>query len=218
MAIVPAYNEGKKIEQVVKDLLLQVDSVVVIDDASTDKTGVHAKRAGAHVLSHRINRGQGAALETGHIYARMMGADYVVHFDGDGQMSAQDIPPALEHLKENNADMLVGSRYLGQATNMPWSKRNILAPLARLVDRIFSGVKLTDSHCGFRVLGQKALGLIHITQDGMAHATQIIALSKQQGLRLVEFPVHITYEHYGQGALGGLKIIKELILGKIMKL
>ena len=91
LAIVPAYNESKRIGSVVRSLFDHVDMVVVVDDASRDATATLAQQAGATVLQHTVNRGQGAALETGHAYARSIDATYVLHFDGDGQCNLLNI-------------------------------------------------------------------------------------------------------------------------------
>ena len=92
IAIVPAHNEESSIGSVVRSLVRHVDQVVVVDDGSRDATAKEAASAGAVVLRHAINRGQGAALETGHEYARRAGADFVLHFDADGQFDAADVP------------------------------------------------------------------------------------------------------------------------------
>lgn len=218
VALVPAWNEAKHIQSVIEGLQEFVDLVVVIDDASTDKTADVAQKAGAVVLQHRINRGQGAAIETGHIYARKYKADYVVHFDADGQMDPADIAPALDTLKQTSVDLVLGSRYLEDTSGIPFTKKYFLLPVARMIDRMFSGVKLTDAHCGFRILGKKAFGCIEITQDKMAHATQIIELARKHQLKFTEVPVHISYHEYGQGVSGGFRIIKELLIGKVTRL
>jgi glycosyltransferase involved in cell wall biosynthesis len=216
LALVPAYNEEKRIEQVLQGLFLQVDSVVVIDDASTDNTVEVAERSGAIVLRHEMNRGQGAALETGHEYARQVGADYVIHFDADGQFSVSDIAPALEKIQSENADILFGSRFLEKKSNVPWSKKYIIFPLGKIVNLIFGSLPLSDVHNGFRILGKNALEKIRITQDRMAHATEIPVLAKKHNLQYVEFPVEVTYHEYGQGGLGGVKIVKDLFTGKFI--
>ncbi|PIR04254.1 MAG: hypothetical protein COV59_03670 [Candidatus Magasanikbacteria bacterium CG11_big_fil_rev_8_21_14_0_20_39_34] len=213
VAIVPAYNEGRTIERVVKELLSCVDSVIVVDDGSTDATAQKAKQAGAVVLSHKINRGQGAALETGHEYARKIGADYVLHFDADLQFDIQDIVPAFHALQESKADILVGSRYLDNRSNIPFTKRYILSPISRVVDFLFGGLKLTDAHNGFRILSKRALRSIVITHEGMAHATEIPRLVKKNKLTYIEFPVKVTYHEYGQNLFGGINVVKDLILG-----
>lgn len=213
LAIVPAFNEQQTIERVVRGLQDKVDKIVVIDDASTDNTGAVAQQAGAIVLRHQMNRGQGAALETGHEYARQLGADYVLHFDADGQLDPADILPALHTLQDHQADILFGSRFLGKDSNIPWSKKNIIFPIGQIVSRAFGSLPLTDVHNGFRILAHYALQKIFITQDRMAHATEIPVLTKKHGLRSIEFPVKVTYHDYGQGGRGGVQVVKDLLTG-----
>lgn len=217
LAIVPAHNEEKNIGSVVRSLFNHVDKIVVVDDCSNDRTFETAFELGVTVLRHEINRGQGAALQTGHEYALQTGADYVVHFDGDDQFCAEDILPALEKLKESKADILLGSRFLGIESNMPWFKKHILHPLSRLVNKIFTKLKLSDVHNGFRILNRNALEKIIITQDGMAHATEIPALVKKHNLRYMEHPVRVVYHEYGQSVPGGLRILRDLVMGKFVK-
>ena len=217
IAIVPAYNEAKNIGSTLKSLFDHVDQVVVVDDGSVDKTAAIAKSAGATVLRHRINRGQGAALQTGHEYAINTSADFVLHFDGDGQLDVMDIKPALERIKETSSDVLLGSRFLDDRSNVPLSKRYLIHPIGRLFQRLFHGLKLTDTHNGFRILNQKALLKIKITQDGMAHASEIPVLAKKNNLKIVEFPVRVVYREYGQGVGGGFGILKDLFLGKFVR-
>ena len=217
IAIVPAHNEEKTIGSVVQSLFEHVDRVVVVDDASSDATSREAEHAQAIVLRHEINLGQGAALETGHTYARGMNADYVLHFDADEQFDAADIDPALEKLQAQGADILFGSRFFDKRSNMPWFKRHVLAPLGRIVNLLFGAVQVTDAHNGFRILNKKALDKIRITQNRMAHATEILALTKKYNLNYIEFPVQVTYHEYGQRAVGGFKIVRDLLWGKIVK-
>lgn len=217
VAIVPAYNEEERIGSVVRSLFHHVDAVLVVDDASRDRTAACAEEAGATVLSHIINRGQGAAIETGHAYARSIDADYVLHFDGDGQFDPSDITPALAAFQKNNADILFGSRFLGVHSNVPWIKRRILLPLARFFHQLFFRVRLTDAHNGFRILSKKALGTMVIRQDRMAHASEIPILAKKHGLRVLEYPVKITYHEYGQGGLGSVHIMRDLFFGRFIK-
>jgi glycosyltransferase involved in cell wall biosynthesis len=217
LAIVPAYNEEKRISSVIKSLLSHVDEIVVVDDCSTDKTVDVAQNAGATVLRHKINLGQGASLETGHSYARERGAQYVLHFDGDGQLSVEDIKPALEKLKNEHADIILGSRFLDDRSQVPLFKRKILLPVGVFINKLFTGLKLTDAHNGFRILNRTALEKIKITHDRMAHATEIISLIKKHNLKHVEFPVKIVYHEYGQRSLAGFKILKDLVFGRFVK-
>lgn len=218
IAIVPALNEEKRIGIVVRGLTEcgVVDEVVVVDDGSKDMTAKIAREAGAVVLSHPINRGQGAALETGNVYARSRFADFVLYFDGDNQFSPSDINPALSALSSSGADILFGSRFLDTRSNIPFFKRYILFPMARLIDRAIGGLVLSDVHNGFRLLSKTALSKIIITQEGMAHATEIPMLVKKHKLKHIEFPVKVIYHEYGQGLSGGFTILRDLILGKFV--
>ncbi len=217
VAIVPAFNESKIIGSVVQSLFSHVDKVIVVDDGSKDLTEAEARQAGATILSHKINRGQGASLQTGHDYALDLGADYVLHFDGDGQFDTADIKPAFEKLKNSGADILFGSRFLDNRTKIPWLKKYILFPPAKLFNKIFGGVNLTDIHNGFRILSRRALEELKIEQDRMAHATEIPAKAKRLGLKYIEFPVKVTYHRYGGGLKHGLGVVKDLLLGVFLK-
>lgn len=217
IAVVPAYNEEKIIGSVIRDLFNQVDKVVVVDDGSKDNTVQVAEKAGAEVLVHDINRGQGAALQTGHEQALKLGADYVVDFDGDGQFDSKDIERALLFLQEKQAEVLLGSRFLGTESKIPFSKKYFLFPLARIINRIFGGPKVSEAHNGFRIYTKKALEKIIINQDRMAHATEILSLIKKYKLVYVEFPVKVIYHEYGQGVGGGIQVVKDLIWGRFLK-
>jgi len=217
LAVVPAYNEEANIHQVVKNLRQFVDKVVVVDDASTDKTFSEAQKAGATVIRHKLNRGQGAALETGHTYARSVSADTVVHFDGDGQFDPAEIPQALAFLKKHKANVLLGSRFLEKKSNIPAFKKIVLLPLARLFDRVFTGLSLSDAHNGFRILDKKALHTMHLVQNRMAHASEIPQQIKQHSLKFVEFPVTVQYTRYGQSAHGAIAIIKDTLTGLFIR-
>lgn len=217
--IVPAYNEAKRIAAVVSKLQAQdvVDRVVVVDDGSSDTTAAEAKSAAAVVLRHKLNRGQGAALETGHAYARQNNATFVVHFDGDGQFDVTEIAPALHALKQKNADILLGSRFLGAKTNMPWVKRALFVPFGKLINWFSGGVQLTDAHNGFRILSKKAFHTLYIRQDRMAHATEIPAQIKALRLSYMEYPVSVEYHEFGQGVRSGFRVLSDLFLGTFIK-
>jgi len=216
-AIVPAHNEEDSIGPVVAGLLQQVDRVVVVDDGSLDATAEAAQRAGAFVLSHAVNRGQGAALETGHEYARRAGASFVLHFDADNQFDSADIVPALKALKAAQADVLFGSRFLDGRSNVPWFKRAIILPVGRIINRLFGTHRLSDAHNGFRILNRRALHAISIRHDRMAHATDIPIQAKQNDLSVIEFPVKVTYHEYGQRAGKGFDVVKDLMFGLFIK-
>ncbi|MDD2757756.1 MAG: glycosyltransferase family 2 protein [Patescibacteria group bacterium] len=217
-AVVPAFNEERNIGRVVRDLFQHgCERVIVVDDGSTDQTAATAGDAGAVVLRHLINRGQGAALETGDRFALASGAEAVVHFDADGQFNPADIALARELMREKDLDVVLGSRFLDRRSQIPFLKRRLILPVGRLVNYFFTGLLLSDAHNGFRLLTKNALAKIKITQDGMAHNSEIVAQIKKYGLKYAECPVEVTYVEYGQGLTGGLKIIRDLFLAKFLK-
>lgn len=216
MILVPAYNEAKTIVTVVKDLLSISDAVLVIDDGSTDATAELARASGAIVLRHRLNRGQGAALETGHVFARERGATYVAHFDADGQFDAADIPAAFQTVRSGKVDIVLGSRFLGGEESVPFFKRMLVLPVARLIDKMFGSVSLTDAHNGFRVMNKQALDVLRLTQDRMAHASEIPQLIKKHALQYIELPVSVSYKEFGQGPVGGFRVLRDLLIGKFI--
>lgn len=212
LVVVPAYNEEKNLANVIDGLFKAgFKDIVVIDDGSKDNTGRVAKLSNVKLLTHAVNRGQGAALETGNQWARQNGYDTVIHFDGDNQFEAGDIANALNHLQKNNLDAVLGSRFLGTAEKLPLSKRYFILPLARVVNFFFTKAWLTDAHNGFRILGPRALDAVKIKQSGMAHNSEIIAQLKKNSLRFAEVPIKVRYFHYGQNFSGGVKVVVDLI-------
>lgn len=190
----PAYNEEARIGASVTDILSQVQAVVVVDDASQDRTGQIAQDAGAIVLTHVLNRGQGAALQTATDYAlKHLDPDIVIHFDADGQMQASDIEGMIGSLLRGEADIVLGSRFLGKdAENMP-AFRKLVLRAGVLFTFALSGIRVTDSQNGFRALSRKAAEDIRISLDRMAHASEILDLIKVKSLRYCEHPVTIRY-------------------------
>ena len=215
--IIPAYNEEKNIAGVISDLVARYPEakIVAVDDGSKDNTAEMAQKAGAIVLRHLINRGQGAALATGTEYALSQGAEIIVHFDADGQFEARDVTALVESIKSGQVEAVLGSRFLSRSNHIPFSKKYFILPLARVVNFLFTGLWLSDAHNGLRALSRRAAESIKIEQDRMAHNSEIIAQVKKNNLKFIEMPVTVKYHRYGQGFFGGLKIIKDLILQKI---
>lgn len=213
LVVIPAYNEEKRIGRVIRGLFEHGHTnILVVDDGSTDRTVQISKDFGIKVLVHPINRGQGAALETGNLYARMNGYQTVVHFDADGQFNPADILPAINFLKDKNLDVVLGSRFLDERSKIPFFKKTILLPVSRWINYVFTGVLLTDVHNGFRIFSEKALKNINITQDRMSHNTEILQKINKNKLKYAEFPVEVKYHEYGQGVGGGIKILRDIII------
>ncbi len=217
-AVIPAYNEEERIAQVVKQVAKYVQKVIVIDDGSTDQTGKSIDTPKAVLLRHFCNLGQGAALQTGLDYSRKHQADIVITFDADGQFQASQIPRLLKPLLNNQADIVLGSRFLGKTKNLSLSKF-ITLKFAILFTYIFSEINLTDTHNGFRALGPQALKTIKITENRMAHASEIIDQIKIHHLRFVEIPITVTYDRYsqkkGQSIFNAVNIFIDLIVNRL---
>jgi len=217
ICVIPAYNEAKHITEVISRVRPFVDEVVVVDDCSHDETASLARASGASVLIHPINRGQGAALQTGNDYALSKGADIIIHFDADNQFVAEEIPDLILPVATGHSQVALGSRFLSKKSDLPKFKRIIIMPLARLVNRLFFNIKLSDPQSGFRVLGKEAAQKIRIKNDGMAHCSEILHQLFKNKIKVEEVPITVIYHEFGQKFSGGFKIIKDLLIRKIIK-
>jgi len=216
--IIPAYNEEKSIVAVLRGIQAANSAyrIVVVDDCSTDNTATRAQSAGVIVLRHAVNRGQGAALKTGTAYAIKQNANIVVHFDADGQFVAGEIADVIAPLIADATDIVFGSRFLGKDSNMPFLKRKLFLPLARLIHKFFK-IKMTDPQSGLRAFRAAVFEKIAWQQDRMAHCSEIIFNAFQNKLRVREVPITVIYREFGQRFSGGLKIIKDIFFHSFIK-
>lgn len=218
--VVAAYNEGTVIARTVREIRQRYPHVVVVDDGSRDRTAQEALAAGATVLVHPLNQGQGAALQTGIDYALEQGAERIVTFDGDGQHDLDDVPVMLEAMDRGGVDVVLGSRFLGRTSGMPW-RRRVFLKVAVLFTNLTTGIRLTDTHNGLRMLGADAARRIRITQNGMAHASEILEQIAAARLSWVEVPVHIRYTEYslskGQSMSNAVRILSDLFGSRMTK-
>lgn len=207
--VIAAFNEARVIRSVVAEVAAEGYSVVVVDDGSRDETASAARLAGVTVLRHVINLGQGASLQTGIEYALRKRAATIVTFDADGQHCVEDIPSLLAALTTH--DIVLGSRFLGKDIEGATKRRKMLLKTATLMSNKMSGLALTDAHCGLRAFRASAAPKLTITQDRMAHASQLLHRIKSSGLRVTEVPVTIRYTAHsmakGQGAFQAVRIL-----------
>jgi len=215
--IIPAHNEQDNIFGVIKSVQELTPNIIVVNDASTDRTQEIVKLLNCYMLEHMVNRGQGAALQTGTEFALQKGARIIVHFDADGQMLAKDIYRIITPILDEQADIVFGTRFLEKKSKIPWTKKYFILKPAIIFNWFFTGIKLSDAHNGFRALSQKAAQAIKITQDNMAHATEILDQVRAHDLNYTEVPVEIVYNQYGQKFTSGFKIIRDLIFAKITR-
>jgi len=217
ICVIPAYNEQEHIAAVIERVRPFVEEIVVVNDCSRDQTAAIALAANATVISHPINRGQGAALQTGNEYALKQGADIIIHFDADNQFQAEEIPDMTRPIEKGEAEAVLGSRFLSKKSNLPALKRRVIMPLGRLVNRLFFGIRLSDPQSGFRALNRTAAEKIKIENDGMAHCSEILHQLFAKKIKTVEVPITVVYYEFGQRLGGGVRIVKDLLIKKIIK-
>lgn len=200
---------------VIGELLGTFPHVVCVDDGSTDSSAAAARAAGAVVVQHPVNLGQGAALQTGFEYALQdpeMSA--VVTFDADGQHRVSDALAMVRRLESGEADVVLGSRFLDGRTKIGPIKRLVLRTAA-LQTRLSTGLALTDAHNGLRAFNRNVVMNLHLTQNRMAHASELVQVIVALKPRWTEHPVEIIYTDYskakGQSLLNSVNILADLL-------
>lgn len=213
--VVPLYNEAQVVGDVIAAASLTFPKIVCVDDGSTDDSVRLAREAGAVVVHHPVNLGQGAALQTGFDY--VMGDPdmrYAVTFDADGQHRVEDAVRMVQALRDEDVEVVLGSRFLGSTTRAGLAKRALLR-LAVVFERMTTGLKVTDTHNGLRALTRTALEQIRIRQNRMAHGSEFLREIARSGLPFREEPVHIVYTDYtrskGQSMWNMVNIMNDLI-------
>jgi glycosyltransferase involved in cell wall biosynthesis len=225
--IIPVFNEAKVIEDVISELPKSIDAIskistIIIDDGSTDETReilrlIHRKNT--YTLYHVLNRGQGAAVQTGFDVAKRLRADIAVTFDGDGQHKADDIEALIQPILEKKADIVNGSRFK-KKQRIPLIRRFYNFG-ANFVTWLMSGFLLSDSQSGMKALNKKALKEIEIKANGYEFCTELIREASWYKFRIVEVPVHVSYSKYtlkkGQSFANGLTTICKLVIRSLLK-
>ncbi|MGU3644446.1 glycosyltransferase family 2 protein [Microbacterium sp. C23T] len=214
--VIPLYNEAAVIGDVIAGLLPSFPHVVCVDDGSSDGSAAIAEAAGARVVRHPVNLGQGAALQTGIEYAlEHPSARYLVTFDADGQHRVDDALGMVRRARESDLSIVFGSRFLDDRTNPGLIKRVILKTAVWVTNKS-TGLRLTDAHNGLRVIRRDAAERVHLKQDRMAHATEIVLQLGNTGLAWQEYPVELLYTDYskakGQSVLNSINILVDLVV------
>lgn len=203
--VIPAYNEEKAIEMVVKESL-RYSYVLVVDDGSRDHTSTYARDAGAEVIKHTRNRGKGAALKTGIEYALNKGYDAMVMLDGDGQHDPQFIPQLVESL--NESDIIICSRFLDGPPKDMAIQRRFSNKLTTNLLKFTTGYHITDSQCGFRIFSQDAARVfIDITYDDYEFESEMLFQASLNNLSIKE--IHTPSSYKGEKSyITWIKILK----------
>ncbi len=218
--IVRAFNEGARLGASLDGLLPRFPDVVVVDDGSSDDTALVALQRPVWLVRHAINCGAGTALKTGMEFALGQGARVLVTFDADGQHDATEIDRVIEPVLAGRADVVLGSRFLGKSERMPWTRWLVLKGGIAFT-RLFSRLRVTDTHNGFRALSAEAARRIRLTQPRMAYASELMDQLRVQKLRYCEVPVTIRYTDEtlakGQSSWNALRIVAELVVGRLIR-
>ena len=222
IVIIPVYNESAIVRDVVNKLYeAKFKTIIVVDDGSKNDIQQLLKDLPVFYLRHRVNLGQGAALQTGFTYARSLDADIVITFDADGQHDVGDIEALIQPVKDDEADVTMGSRFLSVGNNQVPRVKKMILQMARLVNFLLTGLLLTDAHNGLRVINKNVLEKIYLTENRMAHASEFLFQLKKHKLRYKEVPVKISYTNYarekGQSPWDSIKILFDLVLHKLFR-
>ena len=215
--VVPAFNEASRISTTITDLKNYFSEIIVVDDGSSDGTFDVALSSGVYPVKHPMNLGQGAALQTG-IEAALLNPDIeiILTFDADGQHSSESASLLVDEIRKSGSEIVLGSRFCpgSEIVNMPLKKRIILK-LAILLTRFDSGLRVTDTHNGLRVMSREFAASLNIRQHGMAHASEILNHVSNTGVRWKEAPVRVYYTDYsnrkGQSIWNSVNILTELL-------
>jgi len=214
--IIPSLNEAPVIRKTIEGIIPYGYNIVVVDDGSNDGTCEKVIDLPICILSHSVNLGQGAALQTGIEYALKQGADFLITFDSDGQHNPEDIKKFLNPLRHEHYDVVLGSRFINRENfeTIPKLKKKVLQ-LATWFTRITTRLNVTDTHNGFRAFSRKAAMNIKIMQNRMAHASEILHIIAQKKMRYKEIPTSILYTDYstkkGQKVSNAINILWDIL-------
>lgn len=215
LIILPAFNEATVIGKVLTDIKEEgFHNICLIDDGSTDRTGEIAKAFGVKVITHLINRGAGAAIQSGISYAKISGNQYAIMIDGDGQHLASDIPLLYNKMQETNADIIIGNRFISVENSIP-KHRITYNQIANLFTNLFCQNKYKDTQSGFRLLNRRAIEKLELKNKGFGFCSEMIIKADKLGLNIEEAPIQVLYTDYsmnkGQSLGVGFKTARSIL-------
>lgn len=189
---IPAYNEEKNIAKILVKLQNVANKIIVCNDGSADLTGEIADKMGAIVINHPKNLGYGAAIRSLFSKASELNADVLITFDADGQHRIEDINKVLEPIERDDADIVIGSRFLNQDSNVPTYRKLGISAITKM-SNVTAKEKITDSQSGFRAYNKKAISEINPSDNGMGVSTEILIKANKKSLRVTEVPIIVLY-------------------------
>jgi len=191
---IPAFNEEKNIASIIQKLSQVADTVIVCDDGSTDNTAKIAEKMGAIVITHQQNLGYGGAIRSLFLKARELDSDMLVTLDSDGQHRISDVLPVVDPILKNQADLVIGSRFLTEnQKDMPKYRKIGIKMITKLANTSLEE-SVTDSQSGFRAYGRNILSKITPSEKGMGVSNEILMKVSKTGFKIVEVPIVVSYE------------------------
>ena len=190
---IPAYNEEKNIASIILEIKKQFDEIIVCDDGSTDHTKEILEKLNVTMITHPKNLGYGAAIRSIFLKAKEMSVDILVTFDADGQHRIEDIDKMLKPVKEDKAEIVIGSRFLGNKQEVPKYREIGIKAITSLTN-ITTGSKISDSQSGFRAYSKKVLEEISPSESGMGISTEILIKAAKRQMRIFEVPIVVSYD------------------------
>ena len=190
---IPAYNEEKNIASIIMKLKKISDKIIVCNDGSTDLTEDIASKLGAIMINHEKNRGYGSAIISLFQKAKELGSEILVTFDADGQHRIVDINSVIEPILKNQADIVIGSRFLNEDDKVPEYRKFGIKVITKVTNASINQ-KLTDSQSGFRAYSKKVLNEINPSEYGMGVSTEILIKASSKGFKIIKVPIKILYD------------------------
>ena len=191
---IPAFNEEKNIASIITKLSTIADTILVCDDGSTDLTATIAKKIGAVVIKHGKNLGYGAAIRSLFLKAKDLDGDVLVTFDADGQHRIDDIKNVIKPIVNQEADLVIGSRFLDESEKEVPQYRKVGIKVITKITNASIKKQLTDSQSGFRAYSRKIISELNPSETGMGVSTEILIKASSKNFRIVEVPIKIIYE------------------------
>ena len=213
LIIVPAYNEEASIERVIEGVGVELPhaDVLVVNDGSTDRTSDKARKGGAIVMDLPFNLGIGGAMQAGYKYADGKGYEIAVQVDGDGQHDPKEIPKLLDVLEKKEADMAIGSRFIGESFYKGSAMRKLGISILAQAISIMTGQKVTDPTSGFRAANRKAIRVFALSYPQDYPEPEVLVLLSRCGLKVKEIPATVYQREFGESSITKIKAIYYMV-------
>ncbi|MFT6002552.1 MAG: glycosyltransferase involved in cell wall biosynthesis [Flavobacteriales bacterium] len=215
LIILPAYNEGQIIHKVLESIKSEgYYNICVVDDGSNDQTAKEVLKSNVQLLQHPINRGAGAAVQTGIAFAKKRSFEYAILMDSDGQHMPEDIEELYLKMQDSNADIVIGNRFSLKKNVVP-RHRIAYNRMANIFTNIFCKRSYNDTQSGFRLLNRKSIEMIQLKNRGFGFCSEMLIFAEKANLRVEETPIQVLYTDYslnkGQNLMEGVRTARSIL-------